>query len=589
MTTTNRAARSLTRIDPITTEIIRSAFISCAQDMNATLIRSAYTPIIYEGKDCSVAVLDEHGNVLGQSLGLPLFLGNLEVCVKLTAAMFGWAAFKPGDLFHMNDSYMTGTHLNDATIFGPIHWQDRLVGFSATRAHWLDVGAKDPGGSMDSHEIYQEGVRWRPTRIYENGEPREDIMDLLRRNSRFGPLLIGDMNAQVAACRTGEARFRAILDRFSYDTYLAAREEIFRQSEQLEREAVDAIPDGTYFAEGSVDNDGLGKDPVAVKVRVDVAGDQMTIDLDGSSPQTYGPVNCGFAQTISACRVAFKLLVNPERPVDGGTFKTLTVKAPVASIFQAQEPAACQWYFTPLGLLIDLIVTAVAPVLPDAVAGAHYGDSMVIYFAGLDPRRDNAPFFSIEPTPGGWGAFRTGDGQDGLINNVNGAFKDLPVEVYENKYPIMLKQYGFRPDTGGPGRFRGGCGIFRAYHLDVPAAAYFWFDRSVTPAWGLFGGRSGVGPDIVVNPGESDERHMLKANALRLSSGNVVKTHTGGGGGYGPAWKRDTGRVVSDALDGYITRHGADKDYGVVLRDDLSLDEQATQRRREEMENARPN
>lgn len=576
----NTEANSVSGIDPITTEIIRSAFISCAQDMNATLIRSAYTPIIYEGKDCSVAVLDEHGDVLGQSLGLPLFLGNLEVCVKLTAELFGWDAFQPGDLFYMNDAYMTGTHLNDATIFGPIYWHDRLVGFSATRAHWLDVGAKDPGGSMDSHEIYQEGMRWAPTRIYERGAPREDVIDLLRRNSRFGSLLIGDMNAQVAACRTGEARFRALLDRFGYETYLAARDEIFRQSEQLEREAVGAIPDGSYVAEGCLDNDGLGHDRVPVKVRIDVAGDRMTIDLEGSSPQAYGPVNCGFAQTISACRVAFKLLVNPHRPVDGGTFKTLTVKAPAASIFQAQEPAACQWYFTPLGLLIDLIVTAMAPALPEAVAGAHYGDSMVIYFAGVDPRRGNAPFFSIEPTPGGWGAYHTGDGQDGLINNVNGAFKDLPVEVYENKYPIMLVEYGIRPDTGGPGRFRGGCGLYRAYRLEAPAAAYFWFDRSVTPAWGLFGGQDGVGPDIVVNPGAPDERHMLKANALPLGAGAVVQTQTGGGGGYGLAWQRAVERVVADVVDGYVTRPGAERDYGVIVRDDLFVDEEATRRLR---------
>ena len=206
--------------------------------MNATLIRSSYTPIIYEGKDCSVAILDEHGDVLGQSLGLPLFLGNLEICVKLAAELFGWEAFRPGDVFYMNDSYMTGTHLNDATIFGPIFWNEQLVGFSATRAHWLDVGAKDPGGPMDSHEIFQEGMRWGPTRIYDAGSPREDIIDLLRRNGRFGYSLVGDMNAQVAACRTGEERFRAILDRFGYDAYDAARSEIYRQSEELERTAI---------------------------------------------------------------------------------------------------------------------------------------------------------------------------------------------------------------------------------------------------------------------------------------------------------------------------------------------------------------
>jgi N-methylhydantoinase B len=566
--------------DPITTEIIRNAFVSCAQDMNATLIRSAYTPIIYEGKDCSVAILDENGDVLGQSLGLPLFLGNLEICVKLTAELLGWDAFGEGDVFYMNDSYMTGTHLNDATIFGPIYWQGRRVGFSATRAHWLDVGAKDPGGPMDSREIYQEGVRWGPTRIYHGGEPRDDVIDLLRRNGRFGYSLIGDMNAQVASCRTGEARFQAILDRFGYETYTAARDEIYRQSEQLEREAVNALADGTYTSEGSLDSDGLGTGPIPVRMRIDVEGDSMTIDLEGSSSATTGPLNCGFAQTVSACRVAFKLLIHPERPVDGGTFKTLDVKAPERSIFAAQEPSACQWYFTPLGLLIDLVVTALAPALPNEVAAAHYGDSMVAYLAGLDPRRENAPFLYVMPHPGGWGAFEGGDGQDGLINNVNGGFKDFPVEVFEHRYPALIRGYGFRQDTGGAGRFRGGCGVYRDHDLEAPASLYLWFDRSVTPGWGLFGGRDAVPPDVVINAGRDDERHLLKVNALPLEAGAAVKLLTGGGGGFGDPFERDPARVAADVLDGYVTREGAERDYGVVLRDDLTVDEEATRTRR---------
>jgi N-methylhydantoinase B len=554
-----------TRPDPITTEIIRSAFVSCAQDMNATLIRSSYTPIIYEGKDCSVAILDEHGDVLGQSLGLPLFLGNLEICVKLAAAMFGWEAFKPGDVFYMNDSYMTGTHLNDATIFGPIFWRDRLVGFSATRAHWLDVGGKDPGGPMDSREIYQEGMRWAPTRIYDAGEPRADIIDLLRRNGRFGYSLVGDMNAQVAACRTGEARFQAILDRYGYDTYLEARNEIYRQSEQLEREAVAAIPDGTYRAEGFLDDDGLGHGPVPIHVRLEVAGDGMAIDLEGSSPQMEGPVNCGFAQTVSACRVAFKLLINPDRPVDGGTFKTLEVKAPTGSIFDAQEPAACQWYFSSLGLLIDLVVTALAPALPEQVAAAHFGDSMVMFLSGTDPRRGNQPFLHVMPHAGGWGGFEGGDGENGLINNVNGGFKDYPVEVFEVKYPATIRRYGFRPDTGGPGRYRGGCGLYRTFEIGPQSRLYLWFERSVTPAWGLFQGRNAVGPDVVGNPGREDERHMLKANAYPLAPGSVVELRTGGGGGFGDPLERDPERVRADVRNGYVSVEAAARDYGVVL------------------------
>ena len=575
------ADRFAATADPITTEIIRNAFVSCAQDMNATLIRSSYTSIIYEGKDCSVAILDEHGDVLGQSLGLPLFLGNLEICVKLVAEMFGWEAFRPGDIFYMNDSYMTGTHLNDATIFGPVYWEGKLVGFSATRAHWLDVGGKDAGGPMDSHEIYQEGMRWAPTRIYDRGEPREDIIDLLRRNGRFGYSLVGDMNAQVAACRTGEARFQAILDRFGYETYVAAREEIYRQSEQLEREAVAALPDGTYRSSGFLDDDGLGHGPIPVELRIDVTGDRMAIDLEGSSPQMDGPVNCGFAQTISACRVAFKLLINPERPVDGGTFHTLEVKAPPRSIFDAQEPAACQWYFSSLGLLIDLVVKALAPVLPDKVAAAHFGDSMVLFLAGKDPRRDDQGFLYVMPHAGGWGGFEGGDGQDGLINNVNGAFKDYPVEVFEVKFPAFIRRYEFRPDTGGPGRFRGGCGLLRRFEVEPEAFLYLWLERSVTPAWGLFGGGEAVGPDVIINEGAADEQRMLKVNALPLPPGSVVDLLTGGGGGFGMPLERDPERVRADVLDGYVSREAAARDYGVVLDDALVVDLEASARLRE--------
>jgi N-methylhydantoinase B len=571
-----------TRTDPITTEIIRNLFLSCAEDMNATLIRSAYTPIIYEGKDCSVALLDENGDVLGQSSGLPIFLGNLEVCVKLAIEEFGLEAFRPGDVFYMNDPYLQGTHLNDSTIFAPIYHGDELVGFSATRAHWLDVGAKDPGTPMDSTEIYQEGFRWGPTRIYAGYEQREDVVDLLRRNGRFGYSLVGDMNAQVSACFTGEERFRSIVDRFGMETIRAAREEIFRQSAQLDREAVAAIPDGTYTAEGCLDNDGVGEDPVWVRVRVDVSGEEMTIDLGGSSEAARGPVNCGIAQTISACRVAYKLLINPDRPVDGGTFPTLTVRAPEGSIFHAQEPAPCGWYFTPLGLLIDLIVKALAPAVPDEAAGAHYGDSMVIYLAGLDPRKGNAPFLALEPTPGGWGAFASGDGQDGLINNVNGGFKDIPVEVYETKYPIQIRRYGFRPDSGGPGRTRGGCGLFREYRLQTDASLYLWFERSKTPAWGLEGGRDARGPQVVVRHSDGSEQTLLKVNNLPLEAGSVVTTYTGGGGGYGDPLERDPERVRRDVLAGYVTREGAERDYGVVLDEKLRVDEAATARRRRE-------
>ena len=563
------------KIDPISTEIIRNAFISIAQDMNAVLIRSAYTPVIYEGKDCVVALLDEKGEVLGQSSGLPLFLGNLQVCVQETARIYGWDYFKAGDIFFVNDSFFTGTHLNDITIFAPIFWNKQLAGFSASRAHWLDVGAKDPGGSMDSSNIYQEGFRWPVTRLYENNEPKKEIIEFLRMNGRFGYSLIGDMNAQIAAGKTGEKRFKGILDRFGLDLVRSARNEIFKQSEELEKIAVKKIKNGSYDSEGFLDDDGLGSDPVKIKMKVTVEDEKITIDLDGSAKQTQGPVNCGFAQTISACRVAFKLLINPKRPVDGGTFKTLEVTAPQGSIFKAEEPAACQWYFSSLGLLIDAFVKALSPAIKDLSAAAHYGDSMVIFIGGVDPR-NNFPFLSVEPTCGGWGGFPDSDGADALINNVNGGFKDLPIEVFENKYPVSIFNYGFRKDSGGTGKFRGGCGLYREYTINADGFVSLWFERSVTPAWGLFGGKDGIGPNVNIKSHDEKEKNLLKANGLQVKKGTVLTTYTGGGGGFEKSFERNPENVLNDVINKYVSIEKARDHYGVVIDEDLQINKEGT-------------
>ena len=563
------------KADPISTEIIRNAFISIAQDMNAVLIRSAYTPVIYEGKDCVVALLDEKGEVLGQSSGLPLFLGNLQVCVQETAKIYGWDYFKEGDIFFVNDSFFTGTHLNDITIFAPIFWNDKLSGFSASRAHWLDVGAKDPGGSMDSSNIYQEGFRWPVTRLYENNEPKKEIIEFLRINGRFGYSLIGDMNAQIAAGKTGEKRFKGILDRFGIDLVRSARDEIFRQSEELEREAVRKIKNGTYYADGFLDDDGLGSEPVKVNMKVIVEDEKIKIDLDGSANQTQGPVNCGFAQTISACRVAFKLLINPKRPVDGGTFKTLDVTAPKGSIFKAEEPAACQWYFSSLGLLIDAFVKALSSSAKELSAAAHYGDSMVIFIGGVDPR-NNFPFLSVEPTCGGWGGFDGSDGADALINNVNGGFKDLPVEVFESKYPVSIFNYGFRKNSGGLGKFRGGSGLYREYTINTDGFVSLWFERSVTPAWGLFGGKDGLPPNVNIKIPDEEEKNLLKANGLLIKKGTVLTTYTGGGGGFEEPLERDPESVLNDVKNRYVSIEKAKEDYKVSITSDLKINPKLT-------------
>ncbi|MDH3676234.1 MAG: hydantoinase B/oxoprolinase family protein, partial [Anaerolineae bacterium] len=269
-------------VDPITVEIIRNGFNAIAQEMNANLARSAFSPIIYEMKDCSVAIFNEKAELLGQAPGLPIFLGALDEAVKIVRDHFSSRGIVEGDVYALNDPYLVGSHLNDVTVISPIFYEGALVGYTATKAHWLDMGGKDAGVSVDTTEIYQEGLRLGPTRLYSAGQPQKDIIDIIARNSRLPRSILGDMNAQVAACRTGERRYAELLRRFGLETVRQATTEIFAQAEKADRAVMQAIPDGVYTAEGCLDSDGHSDDPVPIKVKVTIDGSEIHIDLTGS-------------------------------------------------------------------------------------------------------------------------------------------------------------------------------------------------------------------------------------------------------------------------------------------------------------------
>ena len=565
--------------DPISTEIIRNAFLSAAEEMCESLFRSAYTPIIYEMKDCAVGLFNENLEVLGQSTGVPLFLGNLQETIRYAAEYYGGMdVFQDGDVYLLNDCYISGTHLNDVTVFAPIFYKDELVGFSANRAHWLDVGSKDPLAPMDSTTIFQEGIRMGPLKIIDRGEPRKDLIDTICMNTRFPKNIRGDLNAQIAACKTGEKRLRALIDRFGTEAIRQSTKDIFEQTAILEREVLKKIPAGVYEEEGFLDNDGVGTEPIRVKLKLTIDDEgKMNIDLTGSSPMAAGSTNCGIPQTISACRVAYKMLVLPNAPVTGGSFRGMTITVPEKSIFCAEEPAACSWYFSHLGLLIDMIIKAISNVVPELAAGAHYGDSMVCYIAGIDPR--NGEFYALdEPTVGGWGANAEMDGQDCLVNVANGDFKNFPVEIQENKYPFMVEEYGVRPDSEGAGANRGGLGVRRTYRILADQAdLYLWFERSKMPAWGVCGGKDAVGPEInILNAAGEVVDHRLKATKYPMEKDWVVQIRTGGGGGYGNPLEREPARVKKDVDFGYITKERAEAVYGVAFNAAGEVDEEKT-------------
>jgi len=261
--------------------------------------------------------------------------------------------------------------------------------------------------------------------------------------------------------------------------------------------------------------------------------------------------------------VGYKLLVSPDVPGNGGSFRPMTVQVREGSVFGAVAPAACQWYFSHLGLLIDLVAQALAPVMPEQVAAASHGDSMIVMLAGHDPRvkRD---YVSLEATLGGWGAWNGSDGESALINNVNGSLKDLPIEVFEARFPFRITDYRMRPDSAGAGKWRGGVGVIREYEAMTDCTISLWFERSVTPPWGLSGGGSGIGPDVILNPGREDERRLLKCNGLSLKAGDVFRCLTSGGGGYGDPADRDPLSIQADIDSGIVTPDHARDVYGYV-------------------------
>ncbi len=563
--------------DPITTEVVRNFVISCAEDMNASLWRSAHSAVIYEGKDSAVALLDEHGNMLGQSTGVPLFIGAIDACVHHVKDYYA-GDIAAGDIFIMNDSYMQGTHLHDITAIGPIFHRGELIGFGAARAHWNDIGAIDPGSTMESTSIYQEGLRLGPTRIMRQGKPIREWYDHLRLNTRMPDASIGDLDAQISAIRTGERRLGQLLERIGADTYRASCQDIFEQARRLDREAISAISDGSWYREGYLDNDGIGSEPVKVALRLTIGGEALEVDLTGSSGPVQGSVNCGATQTESLLRLAYKTMISPDRAITGGSFETMTVKLPDQCMFNAREPAACEWYFTGLGLLADLFISCMSEAMPERSTAAHYGDSMVAAFFSVDPRRGQ--WMAIEPTAGGWGGRADGDGESALINLVNGGFRNIPAEVYEMKFPVRVDEFAIRGDSGGAGRHRGGCGVVRRYRLLEDCFGALWFERSKTPAWGLNGGDDGKGPrNRVILPDGSVET-PLKMRARALPAGTIVETMTGGGGGNGDPLARPFEEVQRDVRRGLVSIDAAWKAYGVKIGSDMLVDEAASEPRR---------
>jgi N-methylhydantoinase B len=579
----------MTTVDPITLEIVRHGLIAAADEMKINLMRTAYNTIIYEVLDFSVGLFDHNGDIISQAAGLPIFLGNLGEAVKVVSRDVGLENFEHGDIYLINDTYTSGTHLNDMTVISPVFVNDgeELVGFTGSRAHWLDMGGRDPGGWLtDTTEIYQEGLRLRSVQLYEAGKPNRSIFQILRDNVRYADSVLGDLRAQIAAGRTGEQRFQAIVEHYGLETVKTCIAQMHDEGEQISRRAIAQMKDGVYTAEAFMDDDGVAVDQPKVKVTVTIAGDEMTVDLTGSEPQCAGPINCGLAATISGVRVAFKCVTSPFTPVTEGDFRPLKIIVPEDSMFNAKLPAPSAVYGIILMTLCDVIFKALAEAIPDRVPAAHYCDVCAVFIYGTDPRTGR-PYMQVEPEGGGWGAFANRDGENVLIAIADGDTRNVPVEVLESRFPLRVERYEVRQDSGGPGKFRGGLGHYRDYLiLDHDAFLTTVQERTKCPPWGLAGGKAAAVNALIVNPDTPEAESIKKVNAKPIKAGSRISVRTGGGGGYGNPFERDPELVRLDVVRGYVSQEAARRDYGVVLQPDtLAIDIEETQRLRAQVGN----
>jgi N-methylhydantoinase B len=511
--------------------------------------------MIYEVRDYCVGIVDPEGNIMSQNSGaLPIFLADLGPAIVDGVRRHGKDGFQNGDVLIMNHPYVCGQHLNNVVVYTPFFHGGELVAFLAVRAHWIDIGGVRVGfGFSGTREIYEEGLQLRSLKLYRGGEPNQDLFQIISDNVRFAESCVGDLRAQIAACRVGDRALGALVRRYGLETFQRCVAQIWSQSEALAREQVGRITPGDYQAEALFDSDGVDLDrPVPLKVKIIVRGGDMAIDFSEISEQVGGSINSGESGAVAAARVAFKCLVSPFSPIDEGCFRPLKIVIPPGKILSATPPAPVGNWSRTLPTVVDLIFKALAPALPDKLTAGHKGDMGGYAFFGNDPRTGRR-FLCQTIMGGGWGGRAREDGENATVSICQGDVQNAPVELQEIYYPVLIECHRLREGSGGAGKFRGGLGIEISVRVLCDAYTNINIERQRTPPWGIFGGTCGAAAKALVRQSPDDAGVWLtKRPNFPLKKGGSVAFFTAGGGGYGAASERPREFVDRDRRLGYM-------------------------------------
>ena len=504
------------------------------------------------------------GELIAQCTGgMPVFVADsVGMAVRDGLATYGAARLHHGDVVVCNHAAIQGQHLNNTVMYTPIYaGPDRavLIGFFAINVHWIDIGGITPRSS----DIFMEGLQLRSIKLWSKGEPIQEVYRIIENNTRFPVELLGDIAAQHAGCVLGRDLVQALADRYGVETFFAAVKTILDQSEAAARAQIRALPDGVYKYETFFDNDGESGEPIPIRVKVIIAGDEMTIDYSDMAGQVKGCINSGYyGGGRTTARVAFKYLIANNEPANEGTFRPLKLILPEGKILSAHPTAPMGNYSQPFPTVIDAIIKALESALPERVTGAHFGTFSGVRFRGRHPDT-GAPFDCHDSGHGGWGACASHDGAGPFRTMAHGDTRIIPVELQESMYPYRIVEFGLREDSAGAGKFRGGLGFRKCYGILGPCDLQAMFDRVKWPPWGVQGGQAAKPGQITVVKKSGEQEILYKSKGYPLEPGDMIIVETGGGGGYGSPLERNPEYIERDLIRGYVSAEAAARDYGV--------------------------
>ncbi len=549
--------------DPIGFELFKNAIFAVADEMALTIFRTSYSGVLKSNMDYSTAVATADGRLVAQGLTIPGHLGSIPTALAAVLARFGDTIAR-GDIYVMNDPYAGGMHLPDIFMFQPVFAGDVHIAFAATVCHHTDVGGRVAGSNAaDSTEIFQEGLRIPPTRLYAAGVPNDTLFDLIGTNVRMPVKVRGDLRAQQAACHIGERAILDLVDRHGVVEVIAYMDESIAHAERLTRAAIRELPEGAFSFEDWIDDDGVefGK-PIRLHVTFERRDDTLFADWSGSAPQVKGAINGTLGWTKAATYCAVKCILPPDIPNNEGVFRAIEVTAPLGTITNMAMPAACAARGLSGFRMLDCAFGALARMLPDRIPAAAEGGNTGISIGGYDAERN--PFIYVEFVAGAWGGRPWADGADGH-SSIFANMASYSAEVTEAEYPVECLAYELVPDREGAGQFRGGTPFRRDYRfLEAEGVLQVRSDRRDFRPYGLHGGQPGASSDNILNP-DGEARRLASKVTMNIRRGDVLRHELAGPGGWGDPLDRDPAAVLRDVRNEIVSRERAEACYGVVI------------------------